>query len=78
MQQKAKYQSGNFVSPNSDAPLVKVRAVKARIPTKVIEMTGADALLWRNGILAVRRKCRIKTCVHMDSKNQPVWNKAAY
>lgn len=63
-----KYQRGNFVSPNNDAPPTNVREVKAIIPTRVIEMTGADALLWKKGILEVRRKCKIKTCVHIDSK----------
>ena len=73
-----KYQSGNFVRPNNDAPLVKVIAVKATIPARVIQITGADGLLCTKGILRVRRKCRISTCVHMDSKNHPVWKKDTY
>ena len=64
--------------PNRDAPLVKVMAVKATIQASVMQITGVDVLLCIKGTLGVRRKCRISTCVHMDSKNHPVWNRDTY
>ena len=73
-----KYQNGKCVRPKNAAPLVKVIAVKAMIPARVMQITGADGLLCTKGIFRVRRKCRINTCVHMDSKNHPVWNRDIY
>ena len=51
---------------------VKVKMVKSRIPRVVTNITGREGLLWSSGTFLVRSRCKIKTCVHMDSKNHPV------
>ena len=51
-----KYPAGNFVNPKTAALLVKVIAVKAIIPAKVVQITGTEGLLCTNGIFLVRRK----------------------
>ena len=47
---------GNFVNPITPALLVKVSAVNAMIPAKVVQTTGMEGLLCTNGIFLVRRK----------------------
>ena len=64
------------VSPIRHPTGVNVRTVKNRIPSIVINITGREGLLCSSGIFRVRNRCRINICVHMDSKNHPVWNRA--
>ena len=73
---KPKYQRGSLVSPNRPPPLVKVSPVKTTMPARVVTITGAEGRLCTKGMRRVRKKCRMSTCVHMDSKNHPVWNRA--
>lgn len=47
---------GNFANPIMPALLVKVSAVNAMIPAKVVQTTGMEGLLCTNGIFLVRRK----------------------
>ena len=69
---KAKYTGGKAVSPMRLPAEVKVSRVKSTVPSKVTSMTGREGRLCSRGTFWVRRRCRIRIWVHMDSKNHPV------
>jgi len=72
----AKYTDGRGARPIDEPKPVKGIAVKTAMPVKVNIMRGNDARLWIKGSLGVRIIWMTRVWLHMDSTNQPAWNKA--
>lgn len=66
---------GITVNPSSWPAGRRGRSVNAKMPSTVTARTGRAAGVRKNARRLVRSSCRMRTCVHMDSRNHPVWKR---
>lgn len=66
---------GITVNPSSWPAGRRGRSVNAKMPSTVTARTGRAAGVRKNARRLVRSSCRMRTCVHMDSRKHPVWKR---